>query len=273
MWTISGFADEIADDFTTQCEVASGLGLKFLEVRSAWGVNILKLDDAQLDTMKQTLASYGLLVSSIGSPIGKIFIDEPFEPHLERMRHAGKIAQFFDAPYVRIFSFFIRPGSNPDDHRDEVLRRMRMHVTAGGRAAIGFGAGRGYDFDDFLADAAAAEQLGDVQHGDVVFAGPGGGRSGQGRIQCVSCEDGAVTRSIAVDTGRARRTILRGSPVSPSTPCRTLEAKSNLLIASVEQFGAVLKRHRGLGVTSEAMQRLPQRVERVSSLILLADEV
>jgi sugar phosphate isomerase/epimerase len=124
MWTLSGFADEIADDFTTQCEVAAGLGLKFVEVRSAWGVNILDLDDAQLDTMKQTLASHGLQVSSIGSPIGKIFIDEDFDPHLERMRHAAEVAKFFDARYIRIFSFFIRDGSNPDDHQDEVLRRM-----------------------------------------------------------------------------------------------------------------------------------------------------
>jgi SAM-dependent methyltransferase len=40
--------------------------------------------------------------------------------------------------------------------RVEVLLRMRRHVRDDGRAAIGFGAGRGYDFDDFLADAAAA---------------------------------------------------------------------------------------------------------------------
>ena len=38
--------------------------------------------------------------------------------------------------------------------RVEVLRRMRAHVRADGRAAIGFGAGRGYEFDEFLADAA-----------------------------------------------------------------------------------------------------------------------
>ena len=40
--------------------------------------------------------------------------------------------------------------------RVEVLRRMRAHVVADGRAAIGFGAGRGYEFDDFLADARTA---------------------------------------------------------------------------------------------------------------------
>ena len=125
MWTLSGFADEIDDDFDTQCEVARRLGLDHLEVRSAWGINILDLDDEQLDRVETTLTANGLRVSSIGSPIGKVFIDDDFDPHLERMRHAAEVAQRLGAPYVRIFSFFIRPGADPDDHRDEVLRRMR----------------------------------------------------------------------------------------------------------------------------------------------------
>jgi sugar phosphate isomerase/epimerase len=125
MWTLSGFIDEISPDFTQQCEVAAGLGLRYAEVRSAWDVNILDLEPAQLDVMKKTLTAHGLQVSSIGSPIGKIFIDEDFPPHLERMRHAAEVAQFFDAPYIRIFSFFIRPGADPDAHRDEVIDRMR----------------------------------------------------------------------------------------------------------------------------------------------------
>jgi SAM-dependent methyltransferase len=40
--------------------------------------------------------------------------------------------------------------------RVAVLRRLRAHLRPGGRAAIGFGAGRGYDFDQFLADARSA---------------------------------------------------------------------------------------------------------------------
>jgi sugar phosphate isomerase/epimerase len=125
MWTLSGFIDEISPDFTEQCKVAAGLGLMYAEVRSAWGVNILDLDPDQLAVMKETLAAYDLRVSSIGSPIGKIFIDEEFPPHLERMRHAAEVAHFFDAPYIRIFSFFLRPGADPADHRDEVIDRMR----------------------------------------------------------------------------------------------------------------------------------------------------
>jgi len=125
MWTLSGFVDEISPDFTEQCRVASGLGLTHVELRSAWDVNILDLGPARLTTMKETLADHGLQVSSIGSPIGKIFIDEPFPPHLERMRHAAEVAHFFDAPYIRIFSFFLRPGAHPEQHRDEVIDRMR----------------------------------------------------------------------------------------------------------------------------------------------------
>jgi sugar phosphate isomerase/epimerase len=125
MWTLSGFSDEISPDPREQCQVASGLGLKYLEIRSAWNVNILDLDADQLATLQRTLKEFDLSVSSIGSPIGKIFIDEDFEPHLDRMRHAADVARRFDAPYVRIFSFFIREGDDPDRHRDEVLRRMR----------------------------------------------------------------------------------------------------------------------------------------------------
>ena len=124
MWTLSGFVDEVSDDFSLQCKVAAGLGLRYVEVRSAWGTNILDLDESQLSTLQETLASNDLKVSSIGSPIGKISIDDEFPPHLERMRHAVEVAETLEAPYIRIFSFFIPDGTDPDSRRDEVLTRM-----------------------------------------------------------------------------------------------------------------------------------------------------
>jgi hypothetical protein len=39
---------------------------------------------------------------------------------------------------------------------------MRAHVRDDGRAVIGFAAGRGYEFADFLADAAAAGWVPDL---------------------------------------------------------------------------------------------------------------
>ena len=130
MWTLSGFIDEISDDFSEQCKVAAGLGLRYVEVRSAWGTNILDLDDAQLATVRETLAEHGLKVSSIGSPIGKISIDDEFPPHLERMRHAVEVAKTLEAPYIRLFSFFIPDGSDPGSWRDEVLSRMSALAEA-----------------------------------------------------------------------------------------------------------------------------------------------
>ena len=133
MWTLSGFIDEISDDFSLQCKIASGLGLRYVEVRSAWGTNILDLDESQLNTLRETLASNDLKVSSIGSPIGKISIDDEFPPHLERMRHAVELAEALEAPYIRIFSFFIPEGTDPDSRREEVLSRMAAlaEVAAG----------------------------------------------------------------------------------------------------------------------------------------------
>ena len=136
MWTLSGFSDEISPDFETQCALVAELGLTHLELRSAWGVNVLDLDAEQLAMAGKILAAHELSVSSIGSPIGKIFVDEDFEPHLERMRHAAEVAHVFDAPYIRIFSFFIREGDNPDDHRDEVLRRMRALTDVAEQADV-----------------------------------------------------------------------------------------------------------------------------------------
>ena len=40
--------------------------------------------------------------------------------------------------------------------RRQVLTQIRAHLREGGRAVIGFGAGRGYEFDEFFDDAHAA---------------------------------------------------------------------------------------------------------------------
>lgn len=43
-----------------------------------------------------------------------------------------------------------------DSTRQAVLRGFRAHLASGGRAVVGFGAGRGYEFQEFFDDAAAA---------------------------------------------------------------------------------------------------------------------
>ena len=124
MWTLSGFADEISSDLDEQVALITSLGLRYVELRSAWETNVLDLDDDQLRRAKATLDGAGLRVSSIGSPIGKIAITADNGPHLDRMRHAADVAHLFGAPYIRVFSYFIPAGADADDYRDEVIARV-----------------------------------------------------------------------------------------------------------------------------------------------------
>ena len=136
MWTLSGFADEIDPDLSTQCRLLNQLGITHIEFRSAWDVNVLDLSDAQLEDVRSILAEHHLAVSSIGSPIGKINIEDDFADHVVRMQRALVVAQKLDAPYIRVFSFFLRPDQLPADHRDEVIRRMRVLAEMAGAAGV-----------------------------------------------------------------------------------------------------------------------------------------
>jgi len=124
MWTLSGFADEIDLDPKIQFATLNDLGITHVEFRSAWGTNVLDLTDEQIDEVAALLAAHGLSVSSIGSPIGKINIEDDFDAHLVRADRALAVAQRLGAPFIRVFSFFLRPDQPPARHRDEVLRRM-----------------------------------------------------------------------------------------------------------------------------------------------------
>jgi len=129
MFTLTGFADEIAFELSEQIDLLGKLGIRHVEFRSAWRTKVLDLSDEQLTRAKDMLDAAGITLSSVGSDIGKIFITDPFEDHLARAAHAVEVAKFFGSPYIRMFSFFIPEGDDPDIHRDEVMARTREFVT------------------------------------------------------------------------------------------------------------------------------------------------
>lgn len=124
MITLTGFADEISPDLEVQLDVLASVGISHLELRGVWGKNVLQLTDEEAAAVKARLGERGFRVSSIGSPIGKINITDAFEPHLHDFRRAIALAKLFEAPYIRIFSFFIPEGEDPAGCREEVLSRM-----------------------------------------------------------------------------------------------------------------------------------------------------
>lgn len=65
-------------------------------------------------------------------------------------------------PFDAIFSAGnVLPFAHPDT-RATIVPRLAAHLAPQGRLVIGFGAGRGYEFDQFRADAAAAGLREDV---------------------------------------------------------------------------------------------------------------
>jgi sugar phosphate isomerase/epimerase len=123
-FVLSGFADEISPDLDEQLTVLAAESITHLELRSVWSTNVADLDDSQVARIRRELADSGVRVSAIGSPIGKIGIDAPFEPELERLRRVADIAGDLGTPLVRVFSFFIPQAQDPQLYRTQVIDRM-----------------------------------------------------------------------------------------------------------------------------------------------------
>ena len=135
-WTLSGFGDEIDPDPAVQLAVLAALGALHLEVRSAWGVNIVELDESQLDRLAQLVRDRGFGVSAIASPVGKSDISQPPGYELERLERAIAAAHRLDAPFIRLFSFYRAPELSADDIRDAVLERMREWAEIAEREGV-----------------------------------------------------------------------------------------------------------------------------------------
>src|SRR5262249_2654370 len=107
MFILSAFADEISPDPQQQVDVLKQCGVHHIELRSINRTNVLDLTDLQVAELKSLLDKHGFRLSAIGSPIGKIKIDDPFEPHRKRLRRAIELCKVFDTPNIRIFSYYL----------------------------------------------------------------------------------------------------------------------------------------------------------------------
>ncbi len=128
MAILSAFADEVTDDFKGQIDFLISEKVGFIEIRFVNKKNVMDLTQAELLEAKRLMDDQGVRVSAIGSPIGKIRIEEPFGPHLDKFKRAIDLALFFGAPFIRIFSYYLPTGGLVSAHRSEVLDRMAKKV-------------------------------------------------------------------------------------------------------------------------------------------------
>lgn len=137
MVKISAFADEISDDLSTQIENLKMNGVGYIELRGVWGKNVLALTEDEIRLIKKQAADHGIGFSSIGSPLGKFPLDGDFNLQIEDLKKAIDYAHILEAPYIRIFSFWMPHGTDPARHRSQVMDWLgRMIAVAEGTGIV-----------------------------------------------------------------------------------------------------------------------------------------
>lgn len=127
MWdtiTLSGFADEIDESLEKQIEVLQKLGIRRVEMRGVNGKGLVEYPISGAREIKKRLDAAGLALSSVGSPVGKISIEEDFEPHMELFRHTVELAHVMETENIRIFSFYMPADGEYGRFRGKVLEQM-----------------------------------------------------------------------------------------------------------------------------------------------------
>ena len=135
---ISGFADEIDPQLDVQLKVVKDLGMEYICFRAADGKGVAEytLEEVK-EVIKPRLDAAGVKVSSLGSPIGKINIDdeEAYAKQLEQLDTLCQICNELDCKYIRMFSFWM-VGKNPDEWKEEVLKKLRGYADIAAKYGV-----------------------------------------------------------------------------------------------------------------------------------------
>ena len=134
---INAFADEASSIIDNQIVAMKRNNLNGLEIRNADGISCVSLNAAQAREIRRKLDDAGLQVWSMGSPIGKITLEDDFDQHLDLLRNGLEIASVLGAKNLRMFSFFMPQGEDPAAHRNEVIDKVgRMLEVAQGSGVL-----------------------------------------------------------------------------------------------------------------------------------------
>lgn len=120
---VAVITDEFTQDFERVCRTAVEMGIPALELRTIWDKNIVDMNDEEVHQVEHLAKELGLKVVSIASPVFKCTlpdggdIDHRFEQDAFHSAHiyedqprilarSLELANVFEAPIVRVFSFW-----------------------------------------------------------------------------------------------------------------------------------------------------------------------
>lgn len=124
-FVLSAFADEVSSDFTKQLDYLKSRDISYIEPRNINGTGVAAITLEKQKTQKM-LDDYKIGVSSVGSPIGKISVEDDFADHIRLFEHVMDIAEIFETKNIRMFSFFYPKDTDVHTHRAAVLARLEI---------------------------------------------------------------------------------------------------------------------------------------------------
>ena len=136
MIKISAFADEISDDLDEQIRNLETNGVGYIELRGVWGKNVLALSEDEIHAVKRRAQEHGIGFSAVGSPLGKFPLEGDFHDQMDGLKRALEYAQILEAPYIRMFSFYIPEGDDPAQHRGQVLDWLGKMTAEAEKTAV-----------------------------------------------------------------------------------------------------------------------------------------
>src|SRR5580658_1926886 len=153
LFRIAVINDEISADFDHVCYVIShDFGLRWIELRSMWGKNVMDLSDDQIAEVKKILTKYNLKVTDIASPLFKTdWPDAPRSPYGskgdmhgavevafkhqdELLERSISLAKQFNTGKVRCFDFWRLDDVAP--YRAAIDEKLRSAAEIAGKQNI-----------------------------------------------------------------------------------------------------------------------------------------
>lgn len=104
-WKLSAFADEIDADLDVQFTNLKENDIGLVDMRSAYGKNVMALTDQEVENYRETAEGFGISINCIGSPVNKVVMAEsPAEVELDKLQRAIEIAQIVGINRIRVFT-------------------------------------------------------------------------------------------------------------------------------------------------------------------------
>ncbi len=127
---LSAFADEASPALDQQIMALGDANIGCVEMRGVDGKSVKDLTFEEARDVRAKLDAARIKVASMGSPFGKIGIQDDFEPHFQEFLHALSLCHILGCETMRVFSFFIPEGDDPEIYRGEVIGRLSRMLDA-----------------------------------------------------------------------------------------------------------------------------------------------